>query len=192
MAGRSKTHIDQQSLRLLIKNVGEAKINIEAAYAVAVKAAGEKWESIAKQSLSETDHSLKDLARLDHPYARRHGVLSLHAGSMPQYMADGRDIVHTRSGVMVSALRSGFLTTDNGPTYRLWLDKSVPEVKFVLEGTKNMLPRDPLVSTALARGTQNEIMSSIVSRLSRRFGSTVRAKFVTGRRFGGGPTPRMG
>ena len=44
----------------------------------AVKNAGEALKKRVRQNVSMTDYSLRDLARMDHPYARRHGTIQIH------------------------------------------------------------------------------------------------------------------
>ena len=176
--GHSKTHIDRTSLGLVISKVGQSKANIRLAFDNAIKVGGERWRTIALEAVSATDHTLPELAAMDHPYARRHGGLTLHAGPS-RYMEDGAQTVHSQSGAMARALRSAFIPGRRGdPAFRVWLDRSVPEVDFVLGGTRTMLPRDPLGSAARAPGTQSEIKKAIVNRLRRRFGNTVQPRFT--------------
>jgi hypothetical protein len=176
--GVSKTHVDPTSLKMTVQRVSVYKLDVAKALATAITFAGETWRDIARESLSVTDHSLKDLAKLDHPYAVRHGALTLHSGSRPMFMQDGKQLVHSQSGTLVSALRGAFVPgLPAGPTYRVWLDRSVPVVRYVLEGTRYMLPRDPLGTTALSTGTQREIRLATVAKMTAKFQGASNTQF---------------
>lgn len=181
------THIDPASLRAVIERTGAAQVSIEAAWRAAIKAGGELWYKIAQESIGATDHSLDQLAKLDHPYARRHGSIQIHQGH-GFHLTDTTNLVHNQSDNMLHALVGHFdEDAPTGPSYSVSLDPGVaPEVRFVLKGTKRqgpdggvggMLPRDPLASAALAPQTQDDIRSVIVQRLQRRFGTTVSMRF---------------
>lgn len=173
-----KTHIDQQSLRLVLERLGQAQVDLQLALKAGVKAGGDKWYEIAQWAVGQADHTLGDLADLDHPYARRHGQIQVHEGHAI-HMDDTRNLVHTQKGRMLQALHAKFEENGpNGPSYSVQLNPSeAPEIAFVLKGTPKMLPRDPLVSAALAPQTQEDIRSVMVARIQRRFGSTVGLKF---------------
>lgn len=84
-----------------------------------------------RKAVSLRDHSMQDLAEMDHPYARRHGRIRIHGGS---------GLVHTRSGRMLASLKS---EQPNARTFRYGFDTSVaPHAVYVLQGTRVMLARD--------------------------------------------------
>jgi hypothetical protein len=170
------THIDQASLRALLEATDNAAISIAAAWRVAIKAGGERWLAIAQEAIGLTDHTQDDLDDLDNPYARRHGSIQLHQG-WALHMQDSRNRVHEQSGDMMRALSGQFEDDAEVPRYRVALDPTVPEVRFVLKGTPSMLPRDPLASAALAPQTQEDVRAVITSRMSRRFGTNARVRF---------------
>jgi hypothetical protein len=173
-----KSHLDQASLRLVLENLGKAQVDLNLALKAGVKAGGDRWYQIAQESIGQADHDLSDLAVMDHPYARRHGHIEVHEG-WSLHMKDTTNLVHVQSGRMLQALHAKFEPEGaGGPTYTVQLNPDeAPEVAFVLKGTDRMLPRDPLMSAALAPQTQEDIRAAIVSRVQRRFGSSVGLKF---------------
>lgn len=87
---------------------------------------------------------------------------------MSQFIGNPAFIVHTHSGDMVNALRGKMDRTRKA--YRIDFNLSrAPHAKFVVEGTKVMLPRDVLWSTTQGKGTQKAIMKTIVDVLGRQF-----------------------
>lgn len=100
-------------------------------------------EAAVKGNISESDHSLRDLAKLGHPYgmgARAHKPLHT-----PNY------IVHTQSGQMLGGLRSGS-TPASTSGLRLAAEafagilQSIAHAQNVFYGTSKMIPRDFLTS----------------------------------------------
>lgn len=107
------------------------------------------------RNISLTDHSLSDLARLGHPYARGVGV-KLHN---PAYQ------VHTQSGRMLSAKVSGVDDADiigGKLKASAWagIGAGVPYAVHVIYGTSKMIPRDFL------RGSLGEVRGQIIGTLS--------------------------
>lgn len=124
-------------------------------------------------NLSYTDHSLADLRRLDHPYARRHGKLSAHGGS--------HRVVHKRSGEMLASLRVQSLPSANSPTgeaWAVWFDIGASDhAKFVVLGTKYMLPRDVLWATCADPRVRREMMKATVRVLGKQLRTKANVRF---------------
>jgi len=137
-----------------------------------VAAMGEVLHVEIRENLSLTDHTLQDLADLDHPYARRHGAIQTGVlGHEPEWL------VHKQSGELLGALQHGPLGV--GENYGVWLDPTIaPHAEYVIEGTKTMLPRDTLWSTAGDSRVQKEMMRAA----ARTLGRTLRTKALL--RFG--------
>lgn len=108
-----------------------------------MKVAGDTVELTVRKNVSLGDHSLKDLRRLDHPYAKRHGTDGLHLHD-PNYQ------VHKQGGEMVSALFSKVEdaeiagTTVTASAVVGFDEGRAPHAAYVLFGTSRMIPRDPL------------------------------------------------
>lgn len=93
------------------------------------------------KNMSLTDHSLKDLARLGHPYARRYGMMGRHLHT-PYWQ------VHKQSGQLLGSKKSG---TDKASITlgRLkasaWVELDEGRAAYapmVIYGTSKMIPRD--------------------------------------------------
>ena len=169
--------INPASLRFTILAIGNQRVSLRQASRTAVRAAGLVFRDAALRNISLTDHTLDDLRKLDHPYARRHGSIQIHAGGGGGWILDGRQQVHRQSGNMVRALKAAERT---GPTiaYDVWLDVAgAPEIRDVLQGTRRMLPRDPLWQTALAPKTIEEMRRAILSALGKSLRSQAVVRF---------------
>lgn len=176
MAGRIR--VDQASLRFTIRQLGNVRVNMKDAGRAAVAAAGRVYRTAALMAISATDHTQADLDRLGNPYARRHGMLTLHAGDGGGWIRDGRHIVHRQTGRLVSSLRTRDLP-DPMIGYEVWLDDSVaPYAVRVLAGDKRVLPRDPLWEAAMGPKTILEMQRAVV----RELGKVLRSQAVI--RFG--------
>lgn len=96
-------------------------------------------KNAVKGNISETDHTLRDLANLGHPYglgARDHKPLHT-----PNYL------VHTQSGQMLAGLASDVepASVSGGKllaTAKAGINASVEHAKNVFYGTSKMIPRD--------------------------------------------------
>lgn len=93
-------------------------------------------------NLTRNDHSLAQLRRMDHPYAKRHGSINIHP-SQPH-------VVHERTGLMAARLQ-GLLKFRAGggggsrPYYLVgWMVQVPTHAPWVVEGTRVMQGRDVL------------------------------------------------
>lgn len=128
-----------------------------------VGGAGQILLKNTRKAVSLRDHSMQDLAEMDHPYARRHGKIGVHGGAA---------LVHTRSGRMLAALKA---EQPSARTFRYGFDTSVaPHAVYVLQGTRVMLARDVfrvIYTDKAVNKTARATMESIVIKfLRRRYG----------------------
>tara|TARA_Y100000593_G_C4216040_1_gene289259 strand:+ start:186 stop:659 length:474 start_codon:yes stop_codon:yes gene_type:complete len=104
----------------------------------AAKAGAEEALRMLKENM-RGPYSLKRLAQMGHPYARRHGSIKVS----PSY------VVNYQEGDMFRAAKirkiySGKTTS----TYEIFFDRRIaPHSEYVLQGTKIMLARDLLGRT---------------------------------------------
>jgi len=102
-----------------------------------------------KPALDKRDHTLSELAGLDYPYARKNGSINIH-NKTPW-------VVHRRSGAVYNSIRSRAKSTLRGPVVNIYSDfDAAPHIRYVFEGTRNMLPRDPFTPTAKKARTDIE------------------------------------
>lgn len=177
----AKLEVNQASLQLTILSIGNAKIPWRRAAFQAVSAAGEVLKRETAKSMSYSDHTLDDLAALDHPYARRHGSIQISHADRGGMIRDGRHGVHRQSGRLLRGLRGKAqkgITDGRGPQYTIWVDLAVaPHFRYITEGTSKMLPRDPLWETAIAPGTIREMQKAIVLELGKNLRSQAGLRF---------------
>lgn len=94
-------------------------------------------------NISLTDHSLKDLAAMDHPYARRHGPKGKQIHD-PYYQ------VHEQSGELRSSKKSGIVEASvqdgrlRAIAYVGFDETAAPHALHVVFGTSKMIPRPVL------------------------------------------------
>tara|TARA_R110001599_G_C12081341_1_gene645132 strand:- start:222 stop:719 length:498 start_codon:yes stop_codon:yes gene_type:complete len=143
-------------LEASMKNLkGIEKLAFEKAGAQALRAAAIVLRKDLKANTSLRDHSLKQLAKLDHPYARRHGSISIH--SPRSYK------VHAQTGRMRS--KAKFTKKGRGKkiSYKIGFDYgAVPYARYVIQGTRVMLPRNTVYLTAMQPETRKAMMKAIV------------------------------
>jgi len=166
--------VDSKSFEMTIIALGDATTTYQEAAAVGIQAAGAVLLDRTRRHVSRRDHSLADLRRMDHPYARRHGVIQ--AGRLGGAFVRRPYLVHTRSGTMLRALQG---RRRNSFTYDVSFREIAPWISYVVQGTRKMIGRDVIWLTAHERETKVEMMRAII----RVFGSGLRLKAAV--RFGG-------
>jgi len=170
-------------------NAGALKLTIGALgtlqdpRAVARIALGEAAKVLREEvsaTISLRDHSLSDLAKLGHPYAARHGSIQTSALGHDEHR------VHRHTGRLVNALRMEISPSDPD-SWRVRLDDmAAPEARWVVYGTRKMLPRDPLWVTAMDPRVQKLMMTAVV----RTLGKQLRTKgFIRFGKGAPGPSP---
>jgi len=175
---------DAGALRTTILNIRNLGVSERRAAMVAVSGAGRVLLGRVRQNISLRDHSLTDLARLDHPYARRHGGIRIHSGGTNALMHP-EFRVHSQSGTMLNATR-GRIRGGTTPSYRVEIDSGLaPHAVYVVSGTRVMLARDVLWDTAQAQVVRFQMMQAIV----RALGPVLKSHAAV--RFGGGPRPAL-
>lgn len=164
------------SLRVTILALTKLGTSERVAAKAAVFASGKELRKAIEQNISLQDHTLSQLAALGHPYARRQGSIAIHrTGSNNLVNPEFR--VHTQSGTLKNALRDA-RGSGPMPRHRVWLDVGLaPHAAYVVMGTRVMLPRDVLWSTADSKAVKTKMLKGIVKKLgkSMRTGATLRA-----------------
>ena len=90
-------------------------------------------------ALLRRDHTLKSLAKMGHPYARRHGSIRVHE-SQPW-------LVHSHKGTLARSIKAE-IKGGKRPALTIYSDSSVaPYNRYVFRGTKKMLGRDTFGET---------------------------------------------
>jgi hypothetical protein len=159
--------IDQASFKFTIIAIGNAEVSMEKASKAALQAGGDEFQRQLRGYVSRTDHSLADLARMGHPYAKKHGSIQIHKKT-PW-------IVHAQSGTMKGAIRGGLKQSGTDLAYELTFDTGkAPHAKYVIEGTNVMLPRDVIWET----GHHPIVRRKIVKAIFKKLGQGLRSQAV--------------
>ena len=99
------------------------------------------------KNISETDHTLEDLRKLDHPYARRHGLTKAKSLHEPYWL------VHRQSGTLLTAKFSGNRPASvaggklSASAYVGLNTRLAPYANSVVYGTSKMIPRPVLMGS---------------------------------------------
>jgi hypothetical protein len=107
------------------------------------------------KNMSRKDYTLKELAAMDHPFAKRHG-----SKGRPIY--DPYWMVHTRSGRLLKAKKKGTTKAKfNGTTLIASAYVSInpgeaPHALYVIFGTSRMIPRPVL------EGSKDQVVDDAV------------------------------
>jgi hypothetical protein len=169
---------DNGALRTTILTLTKFGHSEQKAARAAAAEAGKELKRRIKANISLTDHTLEDLADMDHPYARRHGSIGVHrSGASSLTHPEFR--VHSQSGSLVNALKGspGF-----GASYKVEIDSGIaPHAPFVIVGTRVMLGRDVLWSTAESQETQRAMMKRIVRKLGKIMRTGAALRFQPGK-----------
>lgn len=191
-SGARTITFDIDSLRVTLIALDQTRIPVRQAAEGALSAAGAVALKHVKKAIGLRDHSLTDLAAIDHPYAKRHGAIRIHTDAPWQVHRDptSRPPSHKQqTGNLFKNTEGRKIVMPSGaPGFEVYFDvNDAPEAIAVTQGTKLMLPRDPMWNAVNAPGVREEMMKAIVVRLGR----DLRSKM--GIRFGQGmPTPRGG
>lgn len=191
--------MDGGSLRLTIASMSAVGLSVRE---VATRALGQAAQALHKESLANIslrDHSLSDLAQIDHPYARRHGRIQTEAlNHEPEWQVHTKPSRRARgykgrilapsanqTGALAKALRVALLPSSRPPgeAWVVYFDvDAAPHAVFVVRGTRLMLPRDVLWWTATDPRVQKKMMQAVV----RVLGSELRTKSTIRLGTGGG------
>ena len=117
-----------------------------------IDASREAYEEIIKNA-SRTDYTLDDLAKRDHPFAKRHMSPASGLGSewarKPWMIHTGRSRTRgiSDTGKVRNSIKYKFKDTRSGPITIFFYDYAARHVKYVVRGTKIMHPRDVIMGT---------------------------------------------
>lgn len=151
----------------------KSKGDVRKAAGPALLAGGKAYRNMVRKRISLRDHSLADLARKDHPYARRHGSIRIHRRKPWQ--------VHRQSGRMVNALQGRPITIGGSQGYEVTFDyNAAPHARYVIQGTRVMLRRDVLWRTAYDDKTKEAMMKRIVKVLGKQLRTQLGVRFGSG------------
>lgn len=199
--------LNQSSLQFTLISLDNTKIDMKKAGRAAVDAAGEIALKYSKRAVGLRDHSLTDLANLDHPYAKRHGSIRIHtdigtwhvhraptgglSGAARSATSKRTKTHRVQTDRMFQATKGRPTTNPQGvPQFEVYFDLAqAPHAEDVVLGTQLMLPRDPLWNAVMDPDVRTEMMKAVVVRMGRVLRSKVGIRFGSGSpSMGGGGT----
>lgn len=173
--------IQAGSLRATLFGIRNINVTTAKAANVALSSAGKALKTAARANLSASDFTMGQLAALDHPYARRHGSISVNTSGGSGFLSAPQNRVHNRTGEMRSALHGVRTKHGLSGVFKLWVDtNAAPHARYVIQGTNVMLPRDVLWDTAHAPKTRQAMMKAMVLALGKRLRSQASVRFGSG------------
>ncbi len=179
---------DTGALNTTVVAMRTIRTSVQTAERASIMAGGAVLLTAVRANMSLRDHTQRDLDRLNHPYARKHGSIQIHtSGGMGggqrvgggKLIANASSRIHSQTGTLLNATRGQF-KGGLRPSYVVMADVGLaPHAAYVIQGTEHMLKRDVLWDTATAPGVKRAIRKVIVTVL----GKVLRTKAVI--RFGG-------
>ena len=104
-----------------------------------------------RKNISLSDHSLEDLAELDHPYAKRN----------PHPPHDPPWLVHTQEGVLLKSLKKKTTKRKNEVVVSVGFDEQIaPHARDIIFGNSKMISRDVI------NGSASEVEAEIINTMS--------------------------
>lgn len=171
-----KLTVDQQSLKFAVAQIKGLSRRLKPAKAVAVRNAGVVLRDAVRKNISvppiggSPEAHYAALVALGHPYARRRGSIALKpTGGV--HGAPAEALVHKVSGDLVRSFYGRF--SARGPAFIIGFDTNrAPHARYVVQGTRVMLPRDVLSETAAIPAVRKAMRREVV----RAFGQIMRTR----------------
>ncbi len=174
---------DTASLSFTLINLSNSSMDIQHAGQEALIAAGEVLLRECKKAIGVRDHSLTALAKKDHPYARRHGSIRIHTSTpwkVHRKPSPYNPAERNQTDTLYTATKGAFYQASGRPVYEVFMDLGqAPYARFVVGGTRVMLPRDPLWVTANDPTVRKMIMLGIIKRLGKELRTKLGIRFGT-------------
>lgn len=174
--------VDKRAINVTIRNFRGSRQRMRRAQEVAIALAGSRMTAAIKANVtippiggSARTHR-NALARLGHPYATRYPAIQIKpSGGVPGF-AKPELKVHTVSGQLASAISGSF--DRSSLTYEVKADTArAPHLRYVIQGTRVMLPRDILWETASSPQVRKAMLKAIVLVLGRVFRTQAQIRF---------------
>ncbi len=108
----------------------------------------------------------------DNPYARRHGSIQSGTLGHPGWW------VHYQTGRLLSAIHGKATGGTRSPGYKVFVDLGqAPHAKFVIQGTRVMMPRDFIWLTAQDPAVRKEMMRAMLRVMGKELRTKGSARF---------------
>lgn len=144
-----------------IKKFGEGFLKHVNKHMTIVK---EMLDDKVTRNISLRDHNLEYLAKMDHPYASRHGSQGkpIHDPYWLIHAQGGRLLASKKSGIEEASITGGKL---NASAF-VGLDESIaPYAPYLIWGTSKMIPRDALAGSLFDPSFQEQAKAHLQENL---------------------------
>ena len=177
---------DAASLSFTLIALDHSKMDVVSASREAMLSAGGALLRKCKEAIGLRDHSQTDFDRWPipghHPYARKHGSIRVHTEAPWQVHRKPSPLNpkhHNQTDTLYKATK-GVLYESPRLMYEVFMDlNEAPHAKWVVGGTKVMLPRDPLWVTANDPNVRKALMMAIIRRLGKEMRTKLGVRFGT-------------
>ncbi len=128
------------------------------AQTLALQRAGEHLKGEIHRNATNRSYDQAALDKMGNPYARRHGSIRVHQ-SKPY-------TVHKQTGRMSSTLTGKMRDAYKKPKYRIGFRYNRKYTKYVITGTKVMLPRNILYNTSQEKDVRHKMVDLVNKTMS--------------------------
>lgn len=146
------------NIRTLIRSMNQRYASFSQALDRCIEAGGEVMLAEIRATASRNEHTLDDLARKDHPYARRHGAIQ--ASTLGGAFVQRPYLVHVQSGGLLRSIQGRFSRPGGLPLYAVGSDH--PHAAAVIDGSRHLLRRDFMIDTMNERRVQRDVLRAMV------------------------------
>ena len=126
---------------------------------LALLRAGQYLNTEITKNLTLHDHSLEQLKRMGHPYAQRHGSIGVHQNKP--------FVVHSQSGKLANTLHYKMKGGTSKPVFRTGLKYNSRYNRYIITGTRVMLPRNVLYDTSQIEKVRMKMMVIVRKELTK-------------------------
>lgn len=147
------------SVRATIVAMRNVQLSERDAARLAINAAGKIYKKRVMANASAKGHSLSQLAKLDYPFAKRHG--RVQAGKLGGAWVQKPYMVHERKGRFKKAIL-GYPSTAKGGGVAFTVEGRGRFAERIILGTRIMLPRDIIWRTGNQKNVQKEMKVAII------------------------------
>lgn len=122
------------------------------------KASAEELHKAVLRNASRDDYTLRGLADIDHPFAKRHRTIN--TGALGGEWAEKPYMIHKRAGEVYRAIE---VQAQPGGGYAVVVSPNSEIAKYVVQGTRIMLGRDIIGGTAQEPWMQARVLAAFAS-----------------------------
>lgn len=156
-------------VKAVVAAMDAMRARMAAAAPKVLEAGGKAYLGGVKAAAGMEDHSLAQLAALDHPYARRHGSIQESKLGHPGWW------VHKQTGTLFRSITGRMISPSR---YEVFADTGkAPHAAFVIQGTSVMFARDFIFIAGELRVVRRRIMRAMIRVLGKELRTKAHVRF---------------